>query len=81
MHELESTEQYLVVLDGHPTAFPPGERFAYCNGGFVILALIAERTSKTPVHELVRQRVCEPAGMSDTGFLRTDELPGRAAMG
>jgi CubicO group peptidase (beta-lactamase class C family) len=29
----------------------------------------------------VRRRVCEPAGMGDTGFLRSDELPGRAALG
>jgi CubicO group peptidase (beta-lactamase class C family) len=81
VHELATTEQFLAVLDGHPTAFPPGERFAYCNGGFVVLALIAERTSGAGFHELVRRRVCEPAGMDDTGFLRSDELPGRAALG
>ncbi len=63
VHELATTEQYLAVLDGHDTAFPPGERFAYNNGGYVVLALIAERTSGIPFHELVRQRVCEPAGM------------------
>ena len=81
MHELATTEQFLAVLDGHPTAFPPGERFAYCNGGYVVLALIAERASGVPFHELVRRRVCEPAGMRDTEFLRSDELPGRAALG
>jgi CubicO group peptidase (beta-lactamase class C family) len=69
------------VLDGHPQAFPPGERFSYNNGGYVVLALIAERTSGVPFHELVRRRVCEPAGMADTEFLRSDELPGRAALG
>jgi hypothetical protein len=45
VHELATTEGYLAVLGGHVTAFPPGERFAYCNGGYVVLALIAERTS------------------------------------
>ena len=55
VHELATTEQYLAVLDGHPTVFPPGERFAYCNGGFVVLALIAERASGVPFHELVRR--------------------------
>ena len=80
-HELANTEQYLAWLGGHDTAFPPGERFAYCNGGYVVLALIAERTSGVPFHDLVRQRVCEPAGMRDTDFLRSDELPGRAAIG
>jgi CubicO group peptidase (beta-lactamase class C family) len=81
VHELATTEQYLAVLGGHGTAFPPGERFAYCNGGYVVLALIAERTSGTPFHEFVRRRVCEQAGMGDTEFLRSDDLPGRAALG
>jgi len=81
VHALATTEQYLAVLDGHPSKFAPDERFSYCNSGFVVLALIAERTSGVPFHELVRQRVCEPAGMDDTAFLRSDELPGRTAAG
>jgi CubicO group peptidase (beta-lactamase class C family) len=81
VHELVQTEDYLAVLGGYPTKFPAGERFSYCNGGFVVLALIAERASGVPYHELVRRRVCEPAGMRDTEFLRSDELPGRAALG
>ena len=81
VHELATTEQYVRVLDGHPAKFAPGERFSYCNGGYVVLALIAERAAGVPFHELVRRRVCEPAGMVDTAFLRSDELPGRAALG
>jgi CubicO group peptidase (beta-lactamase class C family) len=81
VHELASTEQYLAVLGGHPTLFAPGERFKYSNGGFVVLALLAERASGVSFHELVRLRVCEPAEMGDTEFLRSDELPGRAATG
>lgn len=81
VHELAATEQYLRALDGHPAKFAPGERFSYCNSGYVVLALIAERVSGTPFHELVRERVCEPAGMRDTAFLRSDEPTGRAALG
>ena len=81
VHELATTEQYLAVLDGHPSKFAPGERFSYCNSGYVVLALIAERTSGVPFHELVRQRVCDPAGMDDTEFLRSDQLPGHTAVG
>ena len=79
--QLATTEAYLEALDGHPTKFPPGERFAYCNGGYVVLALMAERTAATPFADLVRDLVCTPAGMRDTAFLRSDELPGRAAIG
>jgi CubicO group peptidase (beta-lactamase class C family) len=81
VHELATTEQYLAVLDGHEPKFTPGEQFSYCNSGFVVLALIAERTSGIPFHEVVGRRVCEPAGMDDSQFLRSDELPGRAALG
>ena len=81
VRELATTEQYLAVLDGHPAKFAPGERFSYCNGGYVVLALIAERVSGVPFHDLVQRRVCEPAGMADTAFLRSDELPGNTALG
>jgi CubicO group peptidase (beta-lactamase class C family) len=80
VHELATTEQFLAVLDGYPMKYDPGERFNYCNGGFVVLALLAERASGVPFHDLVDERVCRPAGMTDTAFLRSDELPGRAAV-
>jgi CubicO group peptidase (beta-lactamase class C family) len=81
VHELTTTEQYVRILDGRATVSPAGERFAYNNGGYVVLALLAERASGVAFHELVRTLVCEPAGMVDTAFLRSDELPGRAALG
>jgi CubicO group peptidase (beta-lactamase class C family) len=81
MQELADTEQYLAVLAGFPAKFPPGQRFSYSNGGYVVLALIAERASGVPYHDLVRACVCEPAGMPDTEFLRSDELPDRTATG
>ncbi len=81
VHELATTEAFLVELDGHPAKFPAGERFSYCNGGYVVLALIAERVSGVPYHDLVAERVLGPAGLADTGFLRSDEPSGRMALG
>ena len=81
VHQLVTTDDYLPILDGHPAKFAPGERFSYCNSGFVILALITERVSGRSFHDLVDERVCKPAGMTDTAFLRSDALPGRAALG
>jgi CubicO group peptidase (beta-lactamase class C family) len=81
VHELATTEQFLAVLDGYPMKHEPGERFNYCNGGYMVLALLAERASGVPFHDLVDRRVCRPAGLTDTSFLRSDELPGRAAVG
>jgi CubicO group peptidase (beta-lactamase class C family) len=81
VHELATTEGYLPVLTGHPQRFAPGERFAYCNSGYVVLALVAERVAGVAFHELVERHVTGPAGMADTAFLRSDELPGTAARG
>jgi CubicO group peptidase (beta-lactamase class C family) len=47
----------------------------------VILALIAERATGIAFHDLVSERVCAPAGMAETAFLRADALPRRAAVG
>lgn len=81
VHELDTTEAFLPMLDGFGQKFPPDERFAYCNGGYVVLALLAERATGVGYHDLVRQRVLIPAGMDHTDFLRSDRLPGDAATG
>ena len=81
VHELATSEQYLAVLAGHPRKFTPGERFSYSNSGYVVLAVVAERAAGLPFHELVGERVCAPADLRDTAFLRSDELPGDAAIG
>jgi CubicO group peptidase (beta-lactamase class C family) len=81
VHLLAGTEEYVRVLAGHRQVSAPGQRFSYNNGGFVVLALIAERASGVSFERLVQERVCEPAGMSDTAFLRSDEPTGRTALG
>nr|WP_201471064.1 serine hydrolase domain-containing protein [Microbacterium hydrocarbonoxydans] len=81
LHALDNTEAFVPVLDGRPQVSSPGSRFAYCNSGFVVLALIAERASSVPFHDLIDRRVVSPAGMSATGFPRTDDAPGDMAVG
>lgn len=81
VHRLGTTEAFLAELDGHPQRGAPGETFAYNNGGYVVLALLAERASGIAFHDLVQQRVLDPAGMTDTGFPSSDDLPAHAATG
>jgi CubicO group peptidase (beta-lactamase class C family) len=79
VHQLATAEAYLSVLDGFATQFQANERFVYNNGGFVVLAILAERASGTPYHDLVLGRVCRSAGMDDTDFPRSDEPIGPVA--
>lgn len=81
MSSLVGPEDYLPVLGGFPQRNPPGETYEYCNGGYIVLSLLAERASGVPFHELVRSRVLAPAGLTATDYLRSDALPGDAAVG
>ena len=81
VHRLAETEDYLAVLGGLPQVAPPGARFAYNNGGYVVLALVAERAAGVAFRELVARRVCGPAGMEATSFPRGDEPAGDVAVG
>lgn len=81
VQNLATTEAFHVEVDGYPPKFAAGERFSYCNGGYIVLALIAERSGGTGYHDLVAERVLEPARMPDTAFLRSDESSDRMALG
>jgi CubicO group peptidase (beta-lactamase class C family) len=81
VHRLATADSYLTVLDGFPQVFPPDTAFAYNNGGFVVLALMAERAAKREYHELVHDLVVQPAGLVDTAFIPCDSLPGGVATG
>ncbi len=79
--ELEGPSDYLPLLNRHPQADVPGERFRYNNSGFVMLALIIELVTGEPYHDVVRRRVFEPAEMASTGSFRSDRMPTGSALG
>lgn len=80
-HTLTTAQAFLPMLDGHPQAFPPGERFSYCNGGFMVLAVVLERATGSTYQDVVRRLVIQPAGLERTGFLALNDLPADAACG
>ncbi len=81
VHTLTTAEAFLPMLEGHPQESAPGERFAYCNGGYMVLAVLLERATGDTYHDVVRRLVVEPANLERTGFLPLNELPADAAAG
>lgn len=81
VHQLLGPEDFVPILGRHPQKDPPGTRFKYNNGGYLWLALAIERGSGRSYHDEVRRRVFEPAGMTNTDFLRNDHLPAGVALG
>ncbi|NCG25011.1 MAG: serine hydrolase, partial [Actinobacteria bacterium] len=80
-HTLATPDDYLPQISSHPQVSAPGERFAYNNGGFVMLSIAMERATGARFHDPVRERVFEPAKMTGAGFSRSDDLPANAAFG
>lgn len=78
VHRLDGPSGHLPILAGHPQRSAPDERFAYNNGGFVVLGILAERATGQTLAELADTLVCGPAGLTRTGFDRTDEPDGVA---
>lgn len=53
--------------------FAPGEAWSYSNTGYVLLALIVERTSGKSIGEFLKEKVFDPLRMSDTRAFSPDE--------
>lgn len=81
VHTLTTAEAFLPVLDGHPQKSTPGDRFSYCNGGYMVLAVLLERVTGETYHDVVRRLVFKPAGLRSTDFLALNDLPADAAPG
>lgn len=81
VHTLDGADGYLAAIDGYPQKFEPGSAFAYCNSGYVLLAVLIERVTGETFATAVHRRVAEPAGLRATGFERMDSLPASCATG
>jgi CubicO group peptidase (beta-lactamase class C family) len=79
--DIDTPSAPLPLLAKYPQRETPGEVFRYNNSGFVLLAIAVEAATGETYFDLVRARVTEPAGMNDTAFFRSDDLPAGTALG
>jgi CubicO group peptidase (beta-lactamase class C family) len=59
----------------------PGERLRYSNFGFGLLGYVLARRAESNYDELVRDRICVPLGLADTGLEIADNAAERFADG
>ncbi|CAM5511258.1 serine hydrolase domain-containing protein [Streptomyces tanashiensis] len=65
----------------HPIQFQPGAEFDYCNTNLILLGLVVEKVSGTPLHEFIQKNVIEPAGLRHTVFPTDAAFPSPHAHG
>ncbi|MFJ4101545.1 serine hydrolase domain-containing protein [Amycolatopsis japonica] len=64
-----------------PQNFAPGEVFSYCNAGFQLAGRVVEVAAGEPFEDVVRARLLEPLGMTESYYLPWDVLTRRHAVG
>ena len=81
VHRLASPPTTCPLLTATHSDLRPGYRFAYNNGGYVMLAIAAKVAGAANSYDLVRERVLDPAGDDRHRLRRSDQLPAGAAIG
>lgn len=79
--EVEKQENWIASALKSGMRMKPGEEWAYCSFGFVILGEIITRVSGQFANDYIIEHIVKPCGMKDTGFDSVDrELASRAVI-
>jgi len=69
-HPGVTNDEILTALRKVPApSFPPGQKYQYCNAGYVLLALIVEHISGQSLPVFLESRIFKPTGMASTFVL------------
>jgi len=63
----------LAFIEAKPLGFEPGSKFEYSNSNYEVLGAVIEKVSGQSYAEMLKQRIFQPLGMTETG-LDSDEL-------
>jgi len=63
-------EALIASFKNDPYDFNPGEKYSYCNSGYVLLGHIVEKVSGESYSEYLRKTFFKPLGMKNTGVYR-----------
>jgi serine-type D-Ala-D-Ala carboxypeptidase len=76
---LRDPAQIRAAALAEPLVSPPGSVVRYSDVGFIVLGELCVSVAGYGLDRLVREVVCQPLGMADTGYLPRPALAGRIA--
>lgn len=65
---LNTLDDYIPLITGHPLENEPGTRYSYSNAGFVLLGKIIEKVSGRDFYDIAAANVFVPAGMRNSFY-------------
>lgn len=81
MYRIREPKDFLTMFKDGKGYFNPGEKFRYCNSGYITLGLIIEEVTKLKYIEYIEGNILRKYNLKDTGFFSLDALPNRTAVG
>ncbi|WP_105614104.1 serine hydrolase domain-containing protein [Vallitalea okinawensis] len=81
IYHVRVLKDYLELFKDKSANFPPGEKFKYCNAGYVLLGLVIEKAAQMDYFEYVRKNIFEVLQMKDTDFIHLDHVVENVAEG
>jgi CubicO group peptidase (beta-lactamase class C family) len=80
-HQLRGPRDYLALFPDEAMKFTPGERFAYCNSGYILLGMVIEELAGMKYQDFVEQAIFQAIGMYRSGYFALNQLPEQTALG
>ena len=74
-------EEVLKQTAQRPLNFQPGEKYSYCNTGYLLAGMIIRKTTGVSYGEFLQKRIFEPLGMSQTRIQDIDAIIPKRASG
>jgi len=76
-----SDEEVLKQTAQRPLNFQPGEKYSYCNTGYLLAGMIIRKATGLSYGEFLQKRIFEPLGMSQTRIQDIDAIIPKRASG
>jgi D-alanyl-D-alanine carboxypeptidase len=70
-----SPQQLLAYSYSMPASFAPGSNMEYSNANFVLLGLVIEQVTGSPLAEVLDERIMQPLGLAETTYPADNALP------
>lgn len=79
LHQEDTYDDRIAAVLAEPLKAPPGEQYEYSDLNLIILGKIIEAVAGDPLDTVIRERITDPLGMSDTTFNPPKNLRKRIA--
>jgi D-alanyl-D-alanine carboxypeptidase len=76
-----SPYELVAIATARPALFPPGAGWAYSNTNYVLLGLVIETVTGTPLEQQLRERIFAPLSLKATSFETGTDVAGRFVHG